>query len=127
MTIDEAKFILWDIINRSAVLFGEDSAKIDEAVEKAINALNQPTGWIKIKTRPLTAEELEELGSEVEFMYDCDMPEDGQEVLVTTSDGQVDLDIFNRDADGACYFETYYGTSDVLAWQPLPGPWEGLG
>ena len=75
--------------------------------------------WIEIKTRPLTAEEREEIGNpDIEYMFDCPLPDDAQEVLVTTRYGDVQTDTFYRD-DG-CYFETYCGEGDVIAWMPLP-------
>lgn len=84
--------------------------------------------WIPIKTRPLTAEEKEhyaDLGyseDSIGFMYDCDLPEDGQEVLITERRGNVVVDTFCRD-DG-CYFEDNCDEDDVVAWMPLPAPYE---
>lgn len=84
--------------------------------------------WIPIKTRPLTAEEKEhyaDLGyseDSIEFMYDCDLPEDGQVVLITDRLGNVEVDTFCRD-DG-CYFEDNCGEDDVVAWMPFPTPYE---
>lgn len=84
----------------------------------------RPQGeWIPIKTRPLTEEEKEEY-PDYSFMYDCQLPDDGQEVLVTSSCGYVRLDTFYRD-DG-CYFEYYCDEGDVVAWQPLPEPYKGV-
>ena len=77
--------------------------------------------WIPIKTRPLAEEEKEEY-PDYSFMYDCHLPEDGEEVLVTTYGGRVTLDTFYRD-DG-CYFECYCDEGDVLAWMPLPKPYK---
>lgn len=81
--------------------------------------------WIPIKTRPLTEAEREELLTEgsdgVDLMYDCPLPNDGQEVLVTTRYDEVKTDTFYR--DGGCYFETYCDEDDVKAWMPLPKPY----
>lgn len=97
-----------------------------EMSEKAIKALEQEPKWIPIKTRPLTEAEREELLTEgsdgVEFMYDCPLPDDGQEVLVTGRYGNVETDVFYRD-DG-CYFETNYDEGDVKAWMPKPKPYK---
>ena len=82
--------------------------------------------WIEIKTRPLTEEEREhylELGydeDDLRDMYDCEMPDDGQEVLITDRYGNVQIDTFIRD-DG-CYFDDNCGEDDVIAWMPLPEP-----
>ena len=84
--------------------------------------------WIPIKTRPLTKEEKEHFAEQgysddsICFMYDCPLPEDGQEVLIITSLGEVRIDTFCRD-DG-CYFEDYCDADDVFAWMPLPEPYE---
>lgn len=75
--------------------------------------------WIPIIIRELTEEEKEEYPN-CTFMYDCKLPEDGEEVLVTTWNGKVALDTFYHD-DG-CYFETYCDQEDVIAWRPLPEP-----
>ena len=50
--------------------------------------------WIPIKTRPMTEEEKEEIGHEYAFMYDCPLPDDGQDVLITDCYGNVEVDIF---------------------------------
>lgn len=97
------------------------------AMSMAIHALEQ-TRWIPIKTRSLTEKEKEDFAEQgysedsISFMYDCPLPEDGQEVLITTSCGDVRLDTFCRD-DG-CYFETYCDEDDVKAWMPMPKPYK---
>lgn len=81
--------------------------------------------WIPIKTRMLTESEIESFkteGSDVSFMYDCLLPDDGQEVLITDRYGNVKTDTFYWD-DG-CYFETYCDDGDVVAWMPLPKPYK---
>ena len=86
--------------------------------------------WIPIKTRPLTEEEKEEFAKEFgddvidDWMYDCILPEDGEDVLVTTRSGEVCIDTFCRDWRG-CYFETYCDEDDLLAWAYLPEPYKG--
>lgn len=84
--------------------------------------------WIPIKTRPLTDKEKEEYADlgysedSINFMYDCPLPDDGQEVLVTTRYDEVKTDTFYRD-DG-CYFETYCDEDDVKAWMSKPEPYK---
>ena len=84
--------------------------------------------WIPIKTRPLTDKEKEEYADlgysedSINFMYDCPLPDDGQEVLVTTRYDEVKTDMFYRD-DG-CYFETFCDEDDVKAWMPKPEPYK---
>lgn len=90
----------------------KDFNELLRLAEKALDSQ-----WIPIKTRELTEEEKEEY-PDCTFMYDCKLPEDGEEVLVTTWLGDTALDTFCRD-DG-CYFENYCDEGDVIAWMPKP-------
>lgn len=76
--------------------------------------------WIPMTTRPMTEEEREHYRewSDVDeaMIFDCELPEDGQEVLVSYG-GYVCVDTFCKD-DG-CYFEGV-DIDDVDAWMPLP-------
>ena len=86
-------------------------------IEKKING-----GWIPIKTRPMTSEECEEYGVDDGYIYDCPLPDGGDEVLISTKWG-VEKTTFYTD-DGY-YFEQYEDDGDVLAWMPLPEPYKG--
>ena len=82
------------------------------------------TGWIPMTTRPMSEEEQEYYRewSDVEgsMIFDCELPEDGQEVIVSHG-GYVCVDTFCTD-DG-CYFEGVE-IDDVEAWMPLPEPYK---
>ena len=82
------------------------------------------TGWIPMTTRPMTEEEREHYREWFDvdegMIFDCELPEDGQEVLVSYG-GYVCVDTFCRD-DG-CYFEGV-DIDGVEAWMPLPKPYE---
>lgn len=98
----------------------EYSKKIVQEVEEEYNG-----GWIPVKTRPMTEEE-KEYYSEFLFegngiIYECTLPDDGQEVLITSKFGSVDKTTFYTDCGN--YFENYEDYDDVLAWQPLPEPY----
>lgn len=87
------------------------------------------SNWIKIELREATDEEKEEYANlyglekeDIDMTYDCVLPEDGEEVLVTTKYGNVDKAIFYSDM--GCYFENYEDWDDVLAWMPLPKPYK---
>ena len=89
--------------------------------------------WIPIKKRPMSDEEDKELleyesaiSRDEALMFDCQMPEDGQEMLVSTEYG-VYYDI--------CYIDTIAGFNsfaleyrgdwdNVTAWMPLPEPYK---
>ena len=87
--------------------------------------------WIPMTKRPLDEDErayyrdeqgydeaeLDEMG-----IFNCELPEDGQEVLITVY-GYVDVDIFVWDCDDSCYFEDH-DIGDVTAWMPLPEPYQ---
>ena len=128
-----------DLISRQAVLDAIQKLNIPEDmcvfeiishIEVAIATLPSVENkgeWIPIVTRPMTDEEKEyytDLEYPVEFMmmYDCPMPDDGQEVLITTSTGYVTKDTYYIDEGG--YFENYCDEGDVKAWQPLPEPYK---
>ena len=83
-------------------------------------------GWIPIKTRSMTEEE-KEYYSEYLFegnglIYECPLPDDGQEVLITSKYGSVDKTTFYTDCGN--YFENYEDYDEVIAWQPLPQPYK---
>lgn len=92
---------------------------------KELKQLREQARWIPIKIRPLTEAEKEEYKSEgldwVDFVYDCPLPEDSQEVLVSTQYNTVDVDTFYRDE--GCYFEYNCNADDLKAWMPLPNPY----
>lgn len=100
-----------------------------EALDLAIKAL-ESSSWIPVETRELSAEEIEELIEQTEHMYSadeigkwcycCSLPEDDQDVLITTKLGYVTMVTFYADDVYGCYFEGYEDRDDVLAWMPLP-------
>lgn len=97
-------------------------------LKQRIFKLEEQTRWIPIKTRPLTEEEKEHYISigwsedSLEFIYNCPLPDDGQEVWITDSMGNVELDTFYSD-DG-CYFENNCDADEVIAWMPKPQPYK---
>ena len=103
-----------------AIEFEKDFNEILRLAEKALDS-----EWIPIKQRPGTDEEYEEFCKygdcprEYFRVFECPLPDDDQEVLVTTRWGHVCIDIWHRDVD-CCYFETYCDDDDVIAWMPLP-------
>lgn len=97
---------------------------IKEALYAARKALEQEPRWIPVKTRKLTdAEEqdmLENSAYSFNYMFDCLLPEDGEEVLITTSTGEVTTTTFYDEGLDGCYFEFYEDDGDVIAWMPKP-------
>lgn len=96
--------------------------KVPDAVDVLRNlpSVAPATVWHKIKTRPLTDEEKEAYWEEYTFMYDCEMPDDEQEVLIKTKWG---IEKTTYHTDDGCYFEDYEDEGAVIAWTELP-EWE---
>ena len=97
--------------------------KMAESFERTAKEKGMFVGWwIPLKTRPMTEEEKAchrewaEYGME---MFDCPLPDDGQEVLISYH-GDVCVDTFVKD-DG-CYFEGV-DIDEVEAWMPKPEPY----
>lgn len=89
--------------------------------------------WIPITFRQADDEEYEkfierfdDIPREECKVYDCRMPDDGQEVLVTTIGGYVCEDIFCADPDHYG-FENCSDPDDAIAWMPKPGAYEKSG
>lgn len=110
------------------------------ALQSRIDILEKskrPQGeWIPVKYRPMIVDErkafAEHYGIEYcdtvdEKAFDCPLPEDGQEILVSTTWG-VRMDVADNDIDGdgfICYgLEENGDWEGVDAWMPLPKPYE---
>lgn len=87
--------------------------------------------WIPIKFRPMTEEEVKEqeekwgctLADNEKIMFDCPLPEDGQEILISKSWG-VSLDTCQYDPDDGYGLEENGDWDGVTAWMPLPEKYE---
>lgn len=89
--------------------------------------------WIPVKPRPMTEEERqyysEMYGYDVEYeeavMYDCKMPEDGQEIWVCSKCGNVWQDTCVVDV--GIGLEGNGDWDGIVAWMPFvrPEPWKG--
>lgn len=85
--------------------------------------------WIPIKMRPMDSEEREywecqcgyELKEEDAVMFDCQMPDDGQEILISF---QKWINMDRCEIDGGFYgLEGNGDWEGVIAWMPLPEPY----
>lgn len=122
-----------DCVSRAAVLAKKQLVELEdgqsfycispEDVKTLPSVTPQETSWIPIKTRPMIEEEKEEIGHEYAYIYDCPLPDDGQDVLITDRYGNVEIDTFCRDYEGV-YFENNCDDDEVTAWQPLPKKYE---
>lgn len=99
-----------------------DAPTVEQTIEK----------WIPIESRPMDEDERKEwsekLGYKLEdyeaVIYTSPLPDDGQDVLICLRNGHIMLDTFEED-DCGCYFIDYSEMEGVVAWMPLPKPWEG--
>lgn len=78
--------------------------------------------WIPITYHKATEEEQEGYGEDITSVYDCPLPDDGQEVLITTKYGTVVCTTFYTDMGS--YFEYYEDEDEVVAWMSLPDPYK---
>lgn len=115
---------------------------MEDACYMAIEALSEPipmsSFWIPIKYKQATKEQIDhmckicgisedKLEESEKRVFDCPMPNDGQEILVCMKSGIVHVDVNYRDF-GDCYgLEDAEDWDDVSAWMPMPMPYEGEG
>jgi len=80
--------------------------------------------WVKFTTREPDAEE-REMHPDWEYVLNCQLPDDGQRILVHvkySAHENVQMDEFYYDADD-CYLGSGYDLlSEVTHWMPLPEP-----
>jgi len=89
--------------------------------------------WIPVRTRTMTKEEVKEFNeSEFDYpmdedkenwTYDCCVPDEPCQVLITTAWDEVRCVEFGRDGSFV-WFEGFEDRDDVKAWMPLPEPYK---
>ena len=84
----------------------------------------EPQKWIPFHKRELTEEE-QEMYPEWSYYLDCELPEDGEEILISSPTWGVYKDTFNNEGSDGCYLEGCEEIDDGMAWMPLPEPWGG--
>ena len=99
----------------------EDISKIIDNVPTIAAAVE----WIEMKTRPATPEEIETyremIGEEIDTVFDCSLPDDGQVCFISTTWGGVYIDQFDRDFNS---FVDHDDPDEVVAWAKLPEPYK---
>ena len=100
---------------------------------EALEALGKEPQWIPLKLRPMDEEERQHYADvygydENDFdgtMFDCPMPEDGEEIWVCSKNGYVWQDLCQEDE--GFYLEGNGDWEDIVAWMPLnkPKPYKG--
>ena len=102
----------------------EDAQEAEKAQTMVLEALSAETlqGWIPFTRRPMTEEEQKDYPN-CTFMFDCVLPDDGDEILVSNR-RFVWMDVFCSDVDG-CYLDSGDDIDEDMAWMPLPKPYKG--
>ena len=78
--------------------------------------------WIPITYHKADEDEQE---NGCDFILDCPLPEEGEEVLICIRDSnQISIDTLAYDGEGY-YFDIEGDIGDVSAWMPLPEPYKG--
>ena len=118
--------LIEQVVNNNAEVL-EDAlnriSKLEKAKLSALLPVKPTQRWIQIVCREATQDEKDSYftqnGEELCFMIESEMPENGQEVLVS-SNGYVSEDIFDEDY----YSFENHEIVDVDAWMPLPEPYK---
>ena len=83
-------------------------------------------GWIPIEWHEITEEEREREDYPKDWVcfLDCVMPQDNQEILVQTQNGEIRWDVCYEE-DGFILDSGWDWIDDIVAWMPLPKPYKG--
>lgn len=126
LLLAEAADAIEELQADKAALNGTVSNLIQQIAE-----LSKPR-WIPFETRPMDEEERQyyseqygyELADEEAVIYCSQLPEHGQEVLVCNKWGHTWIDTFDDDPNYGVGFETNGDMDGLVAWMPLPKPYE---
>ena len=100
----------------------DSGLKVIEHLKKMPSELlSAEQGWIPFTRRPMTEEEQKDYPN-CTFMFDCVLPDDGDEILVSNR-RFVWMDTFCSDIDG-CYLDSGDDIDEDMAWMPLPEPYK---
>ena len=102
------------------------SSKQFEAMTIAIDALEkqEQDRWRPFRCRKTTEDDC----SSFDYIMECELPEDGQEILITVNNNRhepVQMDIFFGGGGEECALDSGYDLCDeAVAWRPLPEPYQ---
>ncbi len=138
VAFEEDRAELCDSIIKSIMDSGGDATPFVKCSEntrqvvewlRELKELREKQEWTPLTMREMSEEEKQhyvdigysEIAEEGEI-FNCSLPEDGQEVLISIGDYVME-DTFLRDDIFGCYFENA-DICDVDAWMPKPMPYE---
>lgn len=98
-----------------------------DIVNTLLNDLEQDekeNGWTPVKYHQISEKERAEecISKDIQYMLDCKMPDDEQEILITNGKTTWQ-DTCYIDSDGY-YLDSNYDWIDITAWRPLPEPYK---
>jgi hypothetical protein len=102
------------------------SSKQFEAMTIAIAAIEQQEKdrWRQFRCRKTTEDDC----SSFDYIMECELPEDGQEILITVNNNghePVQMDTFFGGGGEECALDSGYDLCDeAVAWRPLPEPYQ---
>ena len=114
-----------DIVNRYELITARDVLEMIEQLQDDLEQDEKENGWIPVKYHQISEKERaeESISNDIQYMLDCKMPDDGQEILVTNGETTWQDTSF-IDCDGY-YLDSGYDWIDITAWRPLPDPYKG--
>ena len=126
--------IIEELEENQTIVFNLGGGKPKQSIDllNAIEIVKQEAerrnnGWIPFTQRKLTEEEKKEIVTEYNYMLDCKLPEEDEEILVTCADGTVGEDIFMCDGTD-CYLDSGNDfITEAIAWRHKPDPYRPNG
>lgn len=108
------------------MVLASDVLEMIEQIEDDLEEDEKENGWIPVKYHQIQEKERaeESISNDIQYMLDCKMPDDGQEILVTNGETTWQDTSF-IDCDGYYYLDGNYDWIDITAWRPLPDPYNG--
>lgn len=106
------------------MILASDVLEMIEQIKDDLEQDEKENGWIPVKYHQISEKERAEefISKDIQYMLDCKMPDDGQEILVTNGETTWQDTSF-IDCDGY-YLDSNYDWIDITAWQPLPKPYK---
>nr|DAD95029.1 MAG TPA: Protein of unknown function (DUF551) [Siphoviridae sp. ctGfF74] len=106
------------------MVLASDVLEMIEQIKDDLEQDEKENGWIPVKYHQISEKERAEefLSKDIQYMLDCKMPDDEQEILVTNGETTWKDTCF-IDSNGY-YLDGGYDWIDITAWQPLPEPYE---
>ena len=106
------------------IVLSSDVLEMIEQLQEDLEQDEKENGWIPVKYHQMSEKEREEecISKDIQYMLDCKMPDDGQEILVTNGE-MTWQDICCIDSDGY-YLDSNYDWIKITGWRPLPEPYK---